>query len=76
MLAWVRDHLDDLNPEDFYKEFNYSHTGRKQAEEKLQELLSTIKEENNSKNSRRAKRILNSFEVNKNFTITLVINIF
>ena len=71
MLAWVRNHLDDLNPEDFYKEFDYSHTVRKQAEEKLQELLSTIKGDNNSKTSRKAKRLLNTFEVNENFTITV-----
>ncbi|CAG8611478.1 360_t:CDS:10, partial [Paraglomus occultum] len=62
MLAWVRNHLDDLKPEDFYKEFDYSYNVRKQAEEKLQELLSTIKEDNNSKNSRKAKRLLNTFE--------------
>ncbi|CAG8646488.1 11062_t:CDS:2, partial [Paraglomus occultum] len=38
-----------------------THTVRKQGEEKLQKLLSTIKEANNSKNIRKAKR-LNTFE--------------
>ncbi|CAG8668591.1 3838_t:CDS:2 [Funneliformis mosseae] len=62
MLDWIRDNLKDLKPEDFYKAFNFSHTSRRFAEEKLRELLVIIKDENNSTNRRRAICLLDSFE--------------
>jgi len=68
MLSWVRDNLKDLKPENFYKKFGYSHTSRKQAEEKLRELLTAIKNENNIINRKKASYLLDSFEVGRNFT--------
>ncbi len=65
MLTWVRDHLKDLKPEEFYEKFEYSHTSRKDAEKKLRELLTSITNEKNSFNRRRAKYLLDSFEVNE-----------
>ncbi|CAG8718715.1 8782_t:CDS:2, partial [Funneliformis mosseae] len=62
MLSWVRDNLKDLKPENFYKKFGYSHTSRKQAEEKLRELLTAIKNENNIINRKKASCLLDSFE--------------
>ncbi|PKK59063.1 hypothetical protein RhiirC2_857515 [Rhizophagus irregularis] len=62
MLSWVRDNLKDLKPKDFYKELGYSHTSRKQAEEKLRELLTAIKNENNIINRKKAICLLDSFE--------------
>ncbi|CAB4422428.1 unnamed protein product [Rhizophagus irregularis] len=62
MLSWVRDNLKDLKPKDFYKELGYSHTSRKQAEEKLRELLAAIKNENNIINRKKATCLLDSFE--------------
>ncbi|PKY54365.1 hypothetical protein RhiirA4_501293 [Rhizophagus irregularis] len=64
MLSWVRDNLKDLKPKDFYKELGYSHTSRKQAEEKLRELLAAIKNENNIINRKKATCLLDSFEIN------------
>lgn len=71
MQDWVRDQLDNLKPEDFYKNFNFSYLSRKDAEEKLRQVLNNIKLERNAKNSRKATRFLNDFEVIKNLTITI-----
>jgi hypothetical protein len=68
MLSWVRDNLKDLKPENFYKKLGYSHASRKQAEEKLRELLTAIKNENNIVNRKKAICLLDSFEVSRNFT--------
>ncbi|CAG8616168.1 1962_t:CDS:10 [Funneliformis mosseae] len=62
LRSWIRDNLKDLKPEFFYKEFAYSHNSRKQAEEKLHELLTEITKENNSVNRKRAKSLLDNFE--------------
>ncbi|RUS26069.1 hypothetical protein BC938DRAFT_471273 [Jimgerdemannia flammicorona] len=62
MQDWVYNHLNDLKPEDFYKEFSYLHISRKDAEEQLQLLLSNIKKERNPENSRKAKCLLNIFK--------------
>lgn len=73
MLPLICDHLDDLKPKDFYKKFDYSYNSRKNAEEKLQELLTTIANERNSSNHKKATFLLNSFEVMK-FHYWLIIN--
>ncbi|CAI2175007.1 8770_t:CDS:2, partial [Funneliformis geosporum] len=62
MLTWIRDNLKDLKPVIFYKKFAYSHTSRKQAEEKLRELLTAIKDERNTVNRKKAKSLLDNFE--------------
>ncbi|CAG8479979.1 3884_t:CDS:10 [Acaulospora morrowiae] len=62
MLTWVRDNLKSLKPKNFYERYSYSHTSRKHAEEKLRELLTAIKNENNSYNRKLAICFLDSFE--------------
>ncbi|CAG8626224.1 279_t:CDS:2 [Paraglomus occultum] len=62
MLFWVRNNLKGLKPESFYRKLGYSHTSRKQAEEKLRELLTTIKNENNVKRREKAISFLNEFK--------------
>ncbi|CAG8697072.1 11662_t:CDS:2, partial [Ambispora leptoticha] len=63
MLDWIRDNLKDLKPKDFYQAFNFSHTSRRFAEEKLRELLMIIKDGRNSSNRNRAICLLDSFEI-------------
>ncbi|CAG8759514.1 11320_t:CDS:2, partial [Acaulospora morrowiae] len=67
-LTWLRNHLSNLKPEDYYKKLGYSHNLRSHAEEKLHKMLKLIIKENYIINRKKATNFLNNFVVNENIT--------
>ena len=65
ITAWVTNHINNLQPYNFYYKFGYSFSSRHIAEADLQAALHQISQERNVKKARKAKNILARFEVSK-----------